>query len=214
MRKKALQEKKLLAKGTVPRGTLKGTLRKAISPWKQGTEEEVVASSTAKFDLEEELSAVKSTVMTNWRKLQGTLTEDVQVEYMKLVKNWHGFGSTMFYVTTKDPGLPSEVVIGISVHNVSIYKREDSRPLFAYSYEDITQFGAPSPNTYRIVVEGRSPIIFQTEHVVEIAKLMKAYINEIVKNAKRLSMAERERGVVSDDSLYTSSDTSFSPPPT
>jgi len=143
-------------------------------------------------DVDEEINAVKSSVLKNWKLLNGTQPDDSQMEYMNLVKNWHGFGSSMFNVTTKDPTLPKQLCIGVSYNDVSIYRRQDSRPLASFAYEHILQFGAPQANTYRIVVEGRDPITFETELVVEIAKLMKAYINEIVKTAKRQSMLLRD----------------------
>uniref|UniRef100_A0A7M5WVU4 FERM domain-containing protein n=3 Tax=Clytia hemisphaerica TaxID=252671 RepID=A0A7M5WVU4_9CNID len=148
-----------------------------------------------KYNIEEELSAIKSNVMTKWREIEGTLPDDAQMEYMSIVKNWHGFGSTMFNVTSKDPTMPKDLQLGVSFNNVALYRREETRPLATYNYEDILSFGAPQPSTYRIVVQGKNPVTFETEKVVEIAKLMKAYINEIVKNARRKSAVLR-------DSLY------------
>ncbi|CAB4028678.1 unconventional myosin-X-like, partial [Paramuricea clavata] len=49
----------------------------------------------------------------------------------------------------------------------------------------ILSFGAPQSNTYKIIAEGRGEMVFETSQVVEIAKLMKAYINEIVRRRTR-----------------------------
>ena len=68
--------------------------------------------------------------------LQGTPPETAQIQYMSIVRNWHGFGSTMFYVTSKDPTLPTELSLGVSFSNVAIYKRDETRPLATYNYEE------------------------------------------------------------------------------
>ncbi|XP_057292691.1 unconventional myosin-X-like isoform X2 [Hydractinia symbiolongicarpus] len=206
IRKKAAQENKPAPKKDY--GTIRGTIRKAISPFK--AEEEM--SEQPKYDVEEELSAIKSNVMSKWKELQGTPPDDAQVEYMSIVKNWHGFGSTMFNVTSKDPTMIPELSLGVSFNNVAIYRRDETRPIATYNYEDILSFGAPQPNVYRIVVQGRSPITFETEKVVEIAKLMKAYINEIVKSARRKSAALRQSlQLIGDDDNLTSPEPMLSP---
>jgi len=187
LRKKAAQENKPLPKKDY--GTIKGTLRKAIGPWKADEE----MSEQPKFNIEEELSAITSNVMTKWKEVQGTHPDDAQVDYMAIVKNWPGFGSTVFNVISKDPSSPTpELSIGVSFNHVAIYRRDETRPLNTYNYEDILSFGAPQPNLYRIIVQGRSPLQFETDKVVEIAKLMKAYINEIVRSARRKSALLRE----------------------
>jgi len=164
-------------------------LRKAIGPWKADEE----MSEQPKFNIEEELSAITSNVMTKWKEVQGTHPDDAQVDYMAIVKNWPGFGSTVFNVISKDPSSPTpELSIGVSFNHVAIYRRDETRPLNTYNYEDILSFGAPQPNLYRIIVQGRSPLQFETDKVVEIAKLMKAYINEIVRSARRKSALLRE----------------------
>lgn len=94
---------------------------------------------------------------------------------------------------------------------ISVYKRGEPWPLEVFPYEQILSFGAPLPNAYKIAVEGRelvfetqmvgipppfpsTPIsrigelkrsqLKQTSlrlQVMDIAKLMKAYISLIVK---------------------------------
>jgi len=95
LRKKAQSERKQQQPAKKDYGTIKGTIKKAISPYK--AEEDM--TEQPKYNIEEELSAIKSNVMTKWREIEGTLPDDAQMEYMSIVKNWHGFGSTMFNVT-------------------------------------------------------------------------------------------------------------------
>uniref|UniRef100_A0A8C2W2Y6 Myosin X n=1 Tax=Chinchilla lanigera TaxID=34839 RepID=A0A8C2W2Y6_CHILA len=80
----------------------------------------------------------------------------------------------------KEGGFPQELWLGVSADAVSVYKRGEGRPLEVFQYEHILSFGAPQANTYKIVVDERE-LLFETSEVVDVAKLMKAYISMIVK---------------------------------
>lgn len=54
--------------------------------------------------------------------------------------------------------------MGISRDAVSVYKRGEAWPLEVFPYEQILSFGAPLPNVYKIVVEGRE-LLFETQMV-------------------------------------------------
>lgn len=54
--------------------------------------------------------------------------------------------------------------MGISREAVSVYKRGEAWPLEVFPYEQILSFGAPLPNAYKIVVEGRE-LLFETQMV-------------------------------------------------
>ena len=49
-----------------------------------------------------------------------------------------------------------------------------------YKYETVLSFGAPVANKYKIMVDNVGSMLFETNMVLEIAKLMKEYIKEIV----------------------------------
>lgn len=112
----------------------------------------------------------------------------------------------------KEGGFPHDLWLSVSAENVSVYKRGEPKPLETFPYEHIIFFGAPQPCTYKITVDERE-MFFETpqvhiimqclddriEHsgqkhecycvfwqVGEITKIMKAYINMIVK--KRCSV--------------------------
>lgn len=53
--------------------------------------------------LREEAAAVRTSVMDKWRKLQGMSQEHAMVKYMSVVKEWQGYGSTLFNVEVSDP---------------------------------------------------------------------------------------------------------------
>uniref|UniRef100_A0A4W5LFK1 IRS-type PTB domain-containing protein n=1 Tax=Hucho hucho TaxID=62062 RepID=A0A4W5LFK1_9TELE len=85
----------------------------------------------------------------------------------------------------KEGGFPHDLWLSVSAENVSIYKRGEPKPLETFPYEHIIFFGAPQATTYKITVDDRE-MFFETPLVGEITKIMKAYINMIVK--KRCSV--------------------------
>uniref|UniRef100_A0A3P9IEW0 Myosin X n=1 Tax=Oryzias latipes TaxID=8090 RepID=A0A3P9IEW0_ORYLA len=158
---------------------LEGTLRRSFrsgSLSRQKLEEE----NSLEAWMREETAAVKTSVVDKWKKLQGMNQEQAMVKYMGLVKEWQGYGSTLFNVECGDGSFPSELWLGVSREAISVYKRGEPWPLEVFPYEQILSFGAPLPNAYKITVEGRE-LLFETQMVMDIAKLMKAYISMIVK---------------------------------
>uniref|UniRef100_A0A3Q1FQM0 Myosin X n=1 Tax=Acanthochromis polyacanthus TaxID=80966 RepID=A0A3Q1FQM0_9TELE len=165
---------------------LEGTLRRSFrsgSLSRQKLEEE----NSLEAWMREEVAAVRTSVMDKWKKLQGMNQEQAMVKYMALVKEWQGYGSTLFNVECRDGAFPSELWLGVSREAISVYKRGELWPLEVFPYEQILSFGAPLPNAYKIAVEGRE-LVFETQMVMDIAKLMKAYISMIVK--KRYSNSQ------------------------
>ncbi|XP_056246717.1 unconventional myosin-X isoform X1 [Seriola aureovittata] len=158
---------------------LEGTLRRSFrsgSLSRQKLDEE----NSLEAWMREEASAVRTSVMDKWKKLQGMNQEQAMVKYMALVKEWQGYGSTLFNVECRDGSFPYELWLGVSREAISVYKRGEPWPLEVFPYEQILSFGAPLPNAYKIAVEGRE-LVFETQMVMDIAKLMKAYISMIVK---------------------------------
>ncbi|XP_030631373.1 unconventional myosin-X [Chanos chanos] len=170
-------------RGSFLEGTLRRSFRGSLGRQRQVQGEE----STVEAWLQEERVALKSCLLEKWRKLQGMTQEQAMVKYMSIVKDWQGYGSTLFNVESCDGVYPAELWIGVSRQAVSVYKRGEAWPLEVFPYEAILSFGAPQPSTYRITVEGRE-LLFQTSMVMDIAKLMKAYISMIVK--KRFSTCQ------------------------
>lgn len=84
---------------------LEGTLRRSFrsgSLSRQKLEEE----NSLEAWLREEAAAVRTSVMDKWRKLQGVSQEHAMVKYMALVKEWQGYGSTLFNVEVSPPPPP------------------------------------------------------------------------------------------------------------
>ncbi|XP_005386194.2 PREDICTED: unconventional myosin-X [Chinchilla lanigera] len=156
---------------------LDGTLRRSLRPGPARPREDEQA---LELWLQEELGGVRAGVLDKWRRLQGLSQEQAMARYMALIKEWPGYGSTLFDVECKEGGFPQELWLGVSADAVSVYKRGEGRPLEVFQYEHILSFGAPQANTYKIVVDERE-LLFETSEVVDVAKLMKAYISMIVK---------------------------------
>ncbi|MGH0121066.1 UNVERIFIED_CONTAM: hypothetical protein FKN15_069269 [Acipenser sinensis] len=163
---------------------LEGTLRRSFKTGtmkKQRMEEEQMLEMWVK----EELSAARTGVLEKWTRLQGLPQHQAMVKYMFIIKEWPGYGSTLFDVECKEGGFPHDLWLGVSADNVSVYKRGEPKPLETFPYEHIVFFGAPLASTYKITVDERE-MYFETPQVGEITKIMKAYINVIVK--KRCSV--------------------------
>ncbi|XP_012413194.1 unconventional myosin-X [Trichechus manatus latirostris] len=171
---------------------LEGTLRRSFrtgSVLKQKVEEEQMVDMWVK----EEVSSARANIVDKWKKFQGMSQEQAMVKYMALIKEWPGYGSTLFDVECKEGGFPQELWLGVSADAVSVYKRGEGRPLEVFQYEHILSFGAPLANTYKIVVDERE-LLFETSEVVDVAKLMKAYISMIVKKRYSTSRSVSSQG--------------------
>ncbi|XP_036395889.1 unconventional myosin-X-like [Megalops cyprinoides] len=163
---------------------LDGTLRRSFktgSLKKQRVEEEQMLEMWVK----EEMSATRTSILEKWSRLQGVAQHQAMLKYMTIMKEWPGYGSTLFDVECKEGGFPHDLWLSVSAENVSVYKRGDPKPLETFPYEHIVFFGAPQASTYKITVDERE-MFFETPQVGEITKIMKAYINMIVK--KRCSV--------------------------
>ncbi|GCB67691.1 hypothetical protein scyTo_0015144, partial [Scyliorhinus torazame] len=158
---------------------LEGTLRRSF---RGGSVSRMKSEDEQMIDMwvKEEISSARTSIIDKWKKMQGMSQEQVMVKYMALVKDWPGYGSTLFPVECKEGGFPQELWLGVCAESVSVYKRREAKPLETFPYESIRSFGAPQSTMYKIVVDERE-LLFDTLEVVELAKLMKAYISMIVK---------------------------------
>ncbi|XP_043345161.1 unconventional myosin-X isoform X2 [Cervus elaphus] len=171
---------------------LEGTLRRSFrtgSAIRQKAEEEQMVDMWVK----EEVCSARASILDKWKKFQGVSQEQAMAKYMALIKEWPGYGSTLFDVECKEGGFPQELWLGVSADAVSVYKRGEGRPLEVFQYEHILSFGAPLANTYKIVVDERE-LLFETSEVVDVAKLMKAYISMIVKKRYSTSRSVSSQG--------------------
>nr|XP_054766992.1 unconventional myosin-X-like [Lytechinus pictus] len=112
--------------------------------------------------------------------------EQAQEAFMSIIRQWPYYGARLFEVECRDTRYPSGLWLAVGVDMVAIHKQGMAHPIEEITYEKILSFGAPILNEYKIVVEGRrDELTFETTQVFEIAKLMKAYINEIVRKRQQ-----------------------------
>uniref|UniRef100_A0A8D0AEX4 Myosin X, like 3 n=1 Tax=Sander lucioperca TaxID=283035 RepID=A0A8D0AEX4_SANLU len=139
---------------------LDGTLRRGLktgSMKKQRMEEEQMLEMWIK----EETSATRASIGEKWSRLTGLDQHQAMLKYMTIIKEWPGYGSTLFDVECKEGGFPHDLWLSVSAENVSVYKRGEPKPLETFQYEHIIFFGAPQPCTYKITVDERE-MLFET----------------------------------------------------
>ncbi|XP_071955935.1 unconventional myosin-X-like isoform X3 [Antedon mediterranea] len=167
-------------KDTFISGTLRGIGEKTLKRLQKSASDDNILESVYRDDV----SATITAIIDKWRTLKGTSAERAQNIYMSFMRSWKYFGSRLFEVECHDgrQAYPKSIWLSVNKSMVAVHKINDPNPLDEFPYEKILSFGAPIPNEYKIIVEGRrSELTFDTTEVFEIAKLMKAYINEIVK---------------------------------
>ncbi|XP_062364172.1 pleckstrin homology domain-containing family H member 3 isoform X8 [Cinclus cinclus] len=105
--------------------------------------------------LREEGASTMAAIVEKWKLLQGMGRPEAMAAYVALVREWPGFGSTLFDVDLHAPGEPE--------------------PLDSFCYGRISSFGASDSSTFRLSVEDRD-LLFETSQVDEIAQLLNTYL--------------------------------------
>uniref|UniRef100_A0A8C5HPM6 Unconventional myosin-X-like n=1 Tax=Gouania willdenowi TaxID=441366 RepID=A0A8C5HPM6_GOUWI len=141
-------------------GTLRRGLKTTGSLKKQRMEEEQMLEMWIK----EEMSSTRASIVEKWSRLNGLDQHQAMLKYMTIIKEWPGYGSTLFDVECKEGGFPHDLWLSVSAENVSVYKRGEPKPLETFPYEHIIFFGAPHPCTYKITVDERE-MFFETPQV-------------------------------------------------
>ncbi|KJE90748.1 myosin-X [Capsaspora owczarzaki ATCC 30864] len=154
------------------KNTMTGTLRKIKSNFDDSQSQEILG--------------IKAQLATEWSKLRGKGNQMALSEFMAILQSWDGYGCTIFDVENpvKEKNIPKNLWLAVGIKGVALYKPGTRECVASYGYETILSFGAPVANTYKIVIDGQGTVTFETTKVLEIAKLMKAYINELVRRRR------------------------------
>uniref|UniRef100_A0A673XEL4 Unconventional myosin-X-like n=1 Tax=Salmo trutta TaxID=8032 RepID=A0A673XEL4_SALTR len=156
-------------------GTLRRSGLKTGSMKKQKMEEEQMLEMWVK----EETSATRTSILEKWSRLQGLDQHTAMLKYMNIIKEWPGYGSTLFDVECKEGGFPHDLWLSVSAENVSVYKRGEPKPLETFPYEHIIFFGAPQATTYKITVDDRE-MFFETPLVhVDVVNVVNDYCSPL-----------------------------------
>ncbi|NXF85479.1 MYO10 protein, partial [Eubucco bourcierii] len=128
--------------------------------------------------LREEGASTMAAIVEKWKLLQGMGRPEAMAAYVALVREWPGFGSTLFDVDLRASPLearPQRLWLGIGAKAVSLYKPGELEPLDSFGYSRISSFGASDSSTFRLSVEDRD-LLFETSQVDEIAQLLNTYL--------------------------------------
>ncbi|XP_015265060.1 PREDICTED: VIP peptides [Gekko japonicus] len=105
----------------------------------------------------------------------------VHQEQNKLfMKEWSGYGFTLFDVECKEGGFPNDLWLSVSTENVSVCE--------LWKLSSIVFSGTLQPNTFKLTVDERE-MFFETPQVGEIIKTMKAYRDMTVKKCYSIKSA-------------------------
>uniref|UniRef100_A0A493T5R2 Pleckstrin homology, MyTH4 and FERM domain containing H3 n=1 Tax=Anas platyrhynchos platyrhynchos TaxID=8840 RepID=A0A493T5R2_ANAPP len=123
--------------------------------------------------LREEGASTMAAIVEKWKLLQGMGRPEAMAAYVALVREWPGFGSTLFDgvaltpLSTQSPvgAGPQRLWLGIGAKAVSLYKPGEPEPLDSFCYGRISSFGPP--------LTTRLPSAPQVD---EIAQLLTTYL--------------------------------------
>nr|XP_014342722.1 PREDICTED: pleckstrin homology domain-containing family H member 3 [Latimeria chalumnae] len=157
-----------LLSGALPNGLWSNALHK------QKAEED----QKFKGRMKEEGANMMSTIIDKWKLLQGMSREETMATYLAIVKEWPGFGSTLFEVDfymSSAGSFSQRLWLGISANALLLYKQGDAEPFESFCYRQISSYGVSDGNTFKITV-GEKDLLFETNKVDEIAQLVNTYL--------------------------------------
>uniref|UniRef100_A0A8C4W0R2 Pleckstrin homology, MyTH4 and FERM domain containing H3 n=1 Tax=Gopherus evgoodei TaxID=1825980 RepID=A0A8C4W0R2_9SAUR len=115
-------------------GLLAGTLPWGHSLAKQQAEQD----QKLRGRLREEGASVMAAIVDRWKLLQGMDRAEAMAAYLALVREWPGFGSTLFdvdfHTVSPFPGLgcPQRLWLGVGAKAVSLYKPGEAEPFDSF----------------------------------------------------------------------------------
>uniref|UniRef100_A0A8C6IS93 Uncharacterized protein n=1 Tax=Melopsittacus undulatus TaxID=13146 RepID=A0A8C6IS93_MELUD len=114
--------------------------------------------------LREEGASTMAAILEKWKLLQGMGRPEAMAAYVALVREWPGFGSTLFDVDSPVGAAPQRLWLSIGAKAVSLYKPGEPEPLDTFCYGRISSFGASDSSTFRISLGDRD-LLFETSQV-------------------------------------------------
>ncbi|XP_068117942.1 pleckstrin homology domain-containing family H member 3 isoform X2 [Hyperolius riggenbachi] len=157
-----------LFSGALPNGLWNNSLVK------QKAEE----SQKFKGRMKEEGANMMSAIVDKWKALQSMQRTEVMASYLAIVKQWSGYGSTLFdidFYMSSIGSFSQRLWLGVSASSLSLYKQGEIEPFESIQYKQITSFGVSDSSTFKVSV-GEKEMTFETSKVDEIAQLINTYL--------------------------------------
>lgn len=139
---------------------------------------------------EMEMQSVKGQVTDYWRKLRGVSEEEAMKDYMEILKEWPGFGSTFFNIqyTDDEERFPRNLWLGLHVRGLQLYKGVEGRLLAEYPYNLISNYEALGQNYIKLEFIGATESVkFETSKIIEIIKILNSFTALIQMKASHAS---------------------------
>ncbi|KAM9391564.1 pleckstrin homology domain-containing family H member 3 [Pholidichthys leucotaenia] len=162
-----------------------GLLVGALWSHKQKVEQDLRLRS----QLKEEGAVVMASVLERWKGLAGYSRGDSMAAYLTIVRQWSGFGCTLyevdFYISSTG-NFCQKLWLGVAATSVSLYRQGESEALESFPYGQICSYGISDSNTFRITAGGRD-LLFETNKLSEIIQLMNAYFSALHRQRGKFS---------------------------
>ncbi|KAM9296039.1 pleckstrin homology domain-containing family H member 3 [Gastrophryne carolinensis] len=162
---------KSLLSGALPNGLWNNSLVK------QKAEE----SQKFKGRLKEEGANMMSAIVDKWKALQSMEKTDIMASYLALVKQWSGYGSTLFdidFYMSSAGSFSQRLWLGVSASSLSLYKHGEVEPFENIQYKQITSFSVSDHSCFKVSIEEKE-MTFETSKVDEISQLINTYLTYI-----------------------------------
>uniref|UniRef100_A0A8C3HU41 Pleckstrin homology, MyTH4 and FERM domain containing H3 n=1 Tax=Chrysemys picta bellii TaxID=8478 RepID=A0A8C3HU41_CHRPI len=117
--------------------------------------------------LREEGASVMAAIVDRWKLLQGMGRAEAMAAYLALVREWPGFGSTLFDVdfhTSPEGSCLQRLWLGVGAKAVSLYKPGEAEPFDSFCYGRISSFGVSDSSTFHLSVGDRD-LLFECSRV-------------------------------------------------
>lgn len=128
----------------------------------------------------DEQEKLQEKIEAEWSTLDGTSIDAARRIYMGVITQWSKYRYTVIDVKQlTHPEWPKDVWLLIGDNGVAVHEKFSRRELAIYAYHSIHSFGAPLAKRYKITVSGKGDVEFETQHVHEIARAMRIYIQSL-----------------------------------
>ncbi|KAM4692544.1 pleckstrin homology domain-containing family H member 3 [Rhinophrynus dorsalis] len=159
------------------KGLLSGALPNGL--WNNSLiKQKVEESQKFRGRVKEEGANMMSAIVEKWKILQSMERTEAMSSYLSIVKQWSGYGSTLFDIDfyMSSAGIFSHRLwLGISSTSLSLYKQGEVEPFENILYSQIASFGVSDNATFKVCV-GEKDMLFETTKVDEITQLINTYL--------------------------------------